>query len=59
MRYLTVNEFAALAGMHPQTVRKQITEGTIHARQKVPNSPYKIPETELGNIGGWRHELYA
>lgn len=59
MKYLTVNEFAEIVGMHPQTVRKQIAEGIIHARQRVPHSPYKIPATEVEKIGAWRHELYT
>ena len=45
--------------MHPQTVRLLIAKGTIHARQRVKNSPYKIPVGELDKIGGWHHELYA
>ena len=59
MKYLTVGEFAERAGMHAQTVRTQIAEGTIHARQRVPHSPYKIPESEIEKIGAWRHELYT
>lgn len=57
--YLTVPQFAQRAGMHQQTVRLMIAEGTIHARQRVKNSPYKIPVGELDKIGGWHHELYA
>lgn len=54
-RYLTVPEFAKRAGMHPQTVRLRIADGTIRARQSMKNSPYKIPEGELSKIGEWVH----
>ena len=55
VRYLTVPEFAQRAGMHPQTVRLRIADGTIRARQTMKNSPYKIPEGELSKIGEWVH----
>lgn len=47
MNYITVPEFARRAAMHQQTVRSLIANGHVKAHQTMPNSPYKIPETEL------------
>ena len=46
-RWIGVPEFALRAGLHPDTVRDHITTGEIKAHQRVKNSPYRIPESEL------------
>lgn len=46
-RYITVKQFAEFTAMHPDTVRGLVVAGTIRAVQRVPNSPYKIPSTEV------------
>ncbi|MDD7587229.1 MAG: helix-turn-helix domain-containing protein [Corynebacterium glucuronolyticum] len=49
--YLTVSQFAAETGMHPQTVRQMIARREIKARQRMPHSPYRIPADQLQKVG--------
>ena len=49
-RYITVKRFAELVAMHPDTVRRLCVAGDIRSVQRAPNSPYKIPSTEVARF---------
>lgn len=49
-RYITIKQFADLVAMHPDTVRRLCVAGEIRAVQRVANSPYKIPSTEVARF---------
>ncbi|WP_084563012.1 helix-turn-helix domain-containing protein [Corynebacterium aquilae] len=52
-RYLTVKAFAERADMNPEVVRRLCRRGDIKARRisNARNSPYRIPEAELDQLG--------
>lgn len=52
-KYLTVNEFAELVALAPDTIRRMIRRGDIKARRvsPTPRSVYRIHLSELENFG--------
>lgn len=51
-KYLTVNQFAEAAAMHPVTVRRMIYAGEIKAIQRDVHAHWRIPITELDRLMG-------
>ncbi len=52
MNFLTVEEFAKLMKMHPNTIRKAIKKGNIFASRPGmgKKSPYRIAESEIERL---------
>ncbi len=50
--FLSVTQFAKKIGLHPNTIKKYIKEGSINAIKigSHPRSPYRIPVSEFNRI---------
>lgn len=53
-KYYTVDEFAALLQVNPQTVYQWIYRGQLQSVQVAPRGARRIPESELERIKSQR-----
>lgn len=45
--YVTVEEVAAMVGVHPKTVRRWLREGRMHGTLLTRQAGYRIPRSEV------------